>query len=359
MSSALSPREIQARIRSGASPAQVAADAGVDESTIEGFAGPVLAEREFMATSALGATIRRRGEHSHRRLGELVSERLQQRGIDAEEILWDAWRQEDLKWRVVGIIGDDAGTRTAEFIFDHKARYSVADNGDARWMIGEQLPGAEREDENTIDLDDELALVRATKESPREDVPDAPGDDVPSASAMHDQHEDTSELDALYDMLSGISEDSVRIYTGFEEEEAVALEEADRERERERDRAADEHEAQAEQEALPEPEEPADDQPADEQAAEADDVVEDSDEQEPAAEEATVGEVPELDADADLGDDEPTQVVDYSADEPVTEPVQDSLVEDPEAKPAPKPKKKRRRASVPSWDEIMFGGPTK
>lgn len=356
MSSALSPREIQARIRSGASPAQVAAAAGVDESTIEGFAGPVLAEREFMATSALGATIRRRGEQSHRRLGELVAERLQQRGIDADEILWDAWRQEDLKWRIVGIIGDDAGTRTAEFVFDHKARYSVADNREARWMIGEQLPGAEREDENTIDLDDELALVRATKESPREDVPDAPGDDVPSASAMHDQHEDTSELDALYDMLSGISEDSVRIYTGFEEEESVALEEADRERER--DRAADGREA--EQEALPEAEEPADDDSGQEQSGQ-DDVADDAEvtEPEPEAEEATVGEVPELNADADLGDDEPTRVVDYTAEEPVTEPVQDWLVEDPEAKPAPKPKKKRRRASVPSWDEIMFGGPTK
>lgn len=334
MSSALSPREIQSRIRGGASPAQVAEEAGVDESTIEGFAGPVLAEREFVAASALGASIRRRGESSHRRLGELVAERLQQRGLDAEEILWDAWRQEDRRWRVVGVLGDDAGMRTAEFVYDNKARFSVADNGDARWMIGEQLPGADHEDENTIDLDDELALVRATKESETTTLPDAPGDDVPDAHSMQDGNEDTSELDALYDMFSGISEDSVRIYTGFDEQEAVEREQADRER------AAAEPAPETADEAMP---------PA-ENAVEAEDSVEAA---------AAVGEVPELDADADLGDDEPTQVVDYSADEPVTEPVQDSLVEDPEEQPAPKPKKKRRRASVPSWDEIMFGGPTK
>jgi len=26
--------------------------------------------------------------------------------------------------------------------------------------------------------------------------------------------------------------------------------------------------------------------------------------------------------------------------------------------PAPKPRGRKKRASIPSWDEIMFGGPT-
>ena len=49
MESALSPREIQTRLRSGATLAEVAAEAGVDEARLEGFAKPVLAEREHIA----------------------------------------------------------------------------------------------------------------------------------------------------------------------------------------------------------------------------------------------------------------------------------------------------------------------
>nr|WP_108872091.1 septation protein SepH [Tessaracoccus timonensis] len=313
MNSALSPREIQARIRGGESVGDVARDAGVDVSDIEGFAGPVLAEREFMVANALKSTIRRRGEQSHRRLGELVSERLQQRGLDADAIVWDAWRQEDLRWRVVGILGDDAGTRTAEFLFDHKRRFSVADNADARWIIGEQLPDAGGQDENTVDFNDELALLRATREEAQQ-APASPGDDVPVADAMHDGHEDTSSLDELYDMLSGISEDSVRIYTGLSELDAIE----------EQSEAAAEEELRAENETSVE-----DAPPVEEEGV--------------ASSEAPSNEEP--------ADPQPK----------VSEPVQDSLVDDPEGE-APKPKekkprKRRGRAHVPSWDEIMFGGP--
>nr|WP_297741224.1 septation protein SepH [uncultured Tessaracoccus sp.] len=307
MNSALSPREIQARIRGGESVGDVARDAGVEVSAIEGFAGPVLAEREFMVSNALKSTIRRRGEQAHRRLGELVSERLQQRGLDADAILWDAWRQEDLRWRVIGILGDEAGNRTAEFLFDHKRRFSVADNADARWMIGEELPDAEGQDENTVDFDDELALLRATREA-SQPAPASPGDDVPVADAMHDSHEDTSSLDELYDMLSGISEDSVRIYTGLIEPDAPAAPQ----------------EASGVEEATPT------EQPL---------TVE---EEEPAPEPTP-----------------PKEPVDTQRSVP--EPVQESLVDDPEdeaQKPKQKkPRKRRGRAHVPSWDEIMFGGP--
>ena len=52
MDSALSPREIQSRIRGGATLAEVATEAGVEPTRIEGFALPVLAEREHMTTTA-------------------------------------------------------------------------------------------------------------------------------------------------------------------------------------------------------------------------------------------------------------------------------------------------------------------
>lgn len=303
MNSALSPREIQARLRAGSSVTEVAEEAGVDEEAIAGFAGPVLAEREHIAQQALVSTVRRRGEgNTHRRLGELLQERLQQRGIDATRIEWDAWRQEDLRWRVVGTLTDDAGSRKADFVFDHKARFSVAENSEARWMIGEDVATGREDDESTVDFDDELALLRATSEG-RSAPSTPPGDEVPESATAHDDHEDTSELDALYDMLSGVSEDSVRIYTGFDEDD---------DRGDEAPEAADEEETE---EVEPEP-----------------------------APQESTGEAQ------------------------VLEPVQDSLVEEPEQGPEPKaekqekprPKKRSRRggrAHVPSWDEIMFGGP--
>lgn len=288
---ALTPREIQLRIRSGASVAEVAEDTGMEIERIEAFAGPVLAEREHVAQSALTATVRRRGEAgTHRRLGDLIGQRLRSRGIDADAIDWDAWRQPDLKWRLLGRLALDVESRSAEFIFDTKARICVAHNTDARWMIGEESADALTGEENTVDFTDEMALVRAISTSDSA----APGDDVPASELMHDGNEDTSQLDRLYDMLSGISEDSVRIYTGILDEEAP--------REARLSESADE---ELEDAALPDPEDAPQASP-------------------PAAE-----------------DVEPTQ-----------EPLVDAG-EDP-----PKPRPRRRRAKIPTWDEIMFGGPT-
>lgn len=363
MNSALSPREIQSLIRSGSTLEQVATQAGVEQSEIEGFAGPVLAEREFIASSAQTSTIRLRGESgSHRRLGELVRVRLRQRGIDADDIEWDAWRQQDLRWRVVANLEDEAGTRSAEFVFDARGRFSVADNADARWMIGEASVDATDEDENTIDFNDELALVRATSERV-EPIEDQPGDDIPEPDAMQDDFEDTSELDELYDMLSGVSEDSVRIYTGFEESiividnpeahgtavvEQTPLIDADPDPIDEEPPHVEEVDELEEAEQLDEPFEGADSDLADAPSPEPED--EDRDEEDEVEEQV----------------EEPVEPVNESTPtaetEPTAEPVQDSLVEDDsveeQPKPKPQPRKRRQRASVPSWDEIMFGGPT-
>ena len=110
-----------------------------------------------------------------------------------------------------------------------------------------------------------------------------------------DEGPTTSELDDLYDMLSGVSEDSVRIYVGLEDEDTIddALGPA----------------------PAPEPE------------------------PEPAPEPET--------------ETEPEPTV---RNRRLPEAIQDSLVEG-EGSTTARPRRKPRRASVPSWDEIMFGGP--
>ncbi len=388
MNSALSPREIQARLRAGASVPEVAAEAGVEVSRIEGFALPVMAERAHMTRTALGASVRRRGDGSgHRRLAEIVRERLQARSLDSDTVQWDAWRQNDLKWRLVGLLDDQVASRAAEFVFDPKGRFSVADNADARWMIGETLPGprTDPDNENTIDFNDELALVRAISDGPSISggASGAPGDEVPPHGSQYDGAAHTSELDELYDMLSGVSEDSVRIYLGLDDEEGP-------------EHVGDAAEDSADDEA---PESMHDDDLAAASAFGPSTSVQErqqsrhiasADEPEPGLAEE-LSEHPELDASAASGSQDqgegvgavsaptssPGQSDAVSRDDGTDEhtapgdgaesdgararfpegPEQDALV--PDVAPAsPKRKPAKKRASIPSWDEIMFGGPT-
>jgi len=60
MESALSPRDIQTRIRAGESLEAVGRIAGIPLDRVERFAAPVLAEREHIAAVAMSASVRRR-----------------------------------------------------------------------------------------------------------------------------------------------------------------------------------------------------------------------------------------------------------------------------------------------------------
>ena len=61
MDSALSPREIQSRIRSGATVEEVAVEAGVGVDQVEPFAVPVLAELDHIIEVAMTCPVRRAG----------------------------------------------------------------------------------------------------------------------------------------------------------------------------------------------------------------------------------------------------------------------------------------------------------
>ncbi|KSU58556.1 MULTISPECIES: septation protein SepH [unclassified Gordonia (in: high G+C Gram-positive bacteria)] len=100
MESALRPREIQARIRAGATVAEVAAAAGVGVDKIERFAHPVLLERS-RATELAGAAhpIRHDGP-AVATLVESVAEGLLAYGQNPNDADWDAWKGDDGYWVV-------------------------------------------------------------------------------------------------------------------------------------------------------------------------------------------------------------------------------------------------------------------
>ena len=138
MESALRPRDIQARIRAGESPEDVATAAQTTVDKIMGYATPVLAERAHIADRALRASVRRKGtDGPSRLLVDAVAERLRGRNVDPQSVEWDAWRREDGRWSLVADYRSGESPRHAEFVFDAPGRYVVAEDDEARWMVGE------------------------------------------------------------------------------------------------------------------------------------------------------------------------------------------------------------------------------
>lgn len=139
MESALRPRDIQARVRAGETPAAVAVLAQVSVDKIMPYCVPVLAERQHVAELAQRSHVRRKNvEGPSRRLIDVVRERLQSRGVDAGGAEWDAWRRDDGRWLVQATYQSGERERTALFVFDAIGRYAVADDDEAKWLTGEQ-----------------------------------------------------------------------------------------------------------------------------------------------------------------------------------------------------------------------------
>jgi hypothetical protein len=132
----LSPRDIQARIRSGESAEDVARVAGVPVDRVLRYAGPVLQERAMLAQHA--RRTRLKTSDSGAPLAEVVDSRLAQHGIDTEKISWDAFRREDGTWRIVATW--PSGKATAQAMWDlDKGRQVVAPHDDmAQYLCAER-----------------------------------------------------------------------------------------------------------------------------------------------------------------------------------------------------------------------------
>ncbi|MCC9145105.1 MULTISPECIES: septation protein SepH [unclassified Arthrobacter] len=131
----MSPRDIQARIRSGASAEEVAELSGHDLAHIRRYEGPVLAEREYVAGQARAVEVaapmsatndgyRSTFGENPVNLGDMVIHRLRSFGVDPDSVEWDAWRRPDGTWEVV-----------ARFALTEKSRVAIGEEPPARWIF--------------------------------------------------------------------------------------------------------------------------------------------------------------------------------------------------------------------------------
>jgi hypothetical protein len=141
MDSQVRPRDIQARIRGGESVESVAAAAAVPLDRVLRYAGPVLAEREYVAGRARRATVRRmNGDGPAPTLDDAITRWVSEIDIDPESVQWDAWRRDDGRWQVSASWPDGDEADSARFAFDPAGRSVAPDNERAHAVAGDRPP---------------------------------------------------------------------------------------------------------------------------------------------------------------------------------------------------------------------------
>lgn len=128
-----SPREIQARVRAGASAEVIAAETGWPVDKVLRYAEPLLAERAYIAEQAQAVEIRRSGGGT-----TLLATATAAVGddIDPESMTWDAFRRDDGKWIVSATYTGTDGPHSAQWTYDHAGRNIHPLDDDARLLMG-------------------------------------------------------------------------------------------------------------------------------------------------------------------------------------------------------------------------------
>ncbi|ERK72634.1 septation protein SepH [Leifsonia aquatica] len=114
----LSPREVQAHIRSGMSAEDVSAVTGAPLEYVQRFEGPIVAEREHIVASALSVPVRTAAEvdplGEPDTFGSVIRDRLASLGVSGER--WASWKDSETGWIVkLEFTADE---------IDHDARWS-------------------------------------------------------------------------------------------------------------------------------------------------------------------------------------------------------------------------------------------
>ncbi|QOR69116.1 DUF3071 domain-containing protein [Ruania alkalisoli] len=301
------PREIQVMIRSGSSAEDIAAEFAVPLETVRRYEGPVIAERQHVSQQARALTITR--QPGAPVLADVVVDRLASRGVRTDSLEWDARRVAHEPWELVlrFVAGDRE--RAATWQVDLSARTVLALDDESRWLSETEwspAAGARRhlsavrggrvydvENDDPIDLAGPLAAVDAGLASSTDEG--RPTDDTSGTG-------DADRTEALLDQLA--------VDRGVRQPVIDEADETD--------------------EAVREPMLWEDPPPAHPPASHPDERPD-----------ATILPVPAA-ATTSGANDEPPENAGADA------------TRDEETEHAPRPRR-RRRTSVPSWDEIVFG----
>ncbi|PKW25556.1 septation protein SepH [Phycicoccus duodecadis] len=134
------PREVQALIRRGMTADEVAERSGWTVEKVQRFEGPILAEREHVARKARQCAVGTRGS-APLTLEDRATERLRERGVDADAVEWDSARDTDGVWQLLMHFAAGGRRRTATWRYEPLGGSVSASNDEARWLGDEASSG--------------------------------------------------------------------------------------------------------------------------------------------------------------------------------------------------------------------------
>lgn len=196
----INPREIQSLVRAGKSRAEIMELTGAEESDVERYEEPVLAERRFILSSAQNVQVRTSpSEETEEQFGSVIAERLI--GLQAQSVAWTSWRDEDAGW-MIGLDFDSYDvSHHAVWSFDHRKSLlspltSDAVNLSKQSGVGDRLipklravdagDSGDRFDSDAFDRDSLVGETGSTEQGATDSADDAQASDDtrPAAPAM-------------------------------------------------------------------------------------------------------------------------------------------------------------------------------
>lgn len=220
---AMSPRDIQARIRSGATATEVSELSGIPLAKVQRYEGPVLAEREYVAQQARKIEVASPapGHDVYRSafgdnpatLGDMVAHRLTAHGIESSTVEWDSWRRPDGTWTVV-----------ARFETNPGGHASIGEEPPAMWTfspVRKSLQNANRWAQQLSELEPLDGPIPARRLSAVSDRPFDFETDADAAAARTASGQPGKDADGLLDMLR--SRRGQRLGVDEDADDALAL----------------------------------------------------------------------------------------------------------------------------------------
>ena len=125
----LAPRDIQALLRAGATPAEIASQHRMEVSAVERFEAPVQAEKDYALTRARAVRIGDGGPT----MGDLVLDRLAARGVDPSSLEWTATREAGEPWQIIVTFVQGAAEHAAHWHLSISGSLEAIDQ-EAQWL---------------------------------------------------------------------------------------------------------------------------------------------------------------------------------------------------------------------------------
>jgi len=132
----ISPREVQASIRAGKSAEEVASSTGADLDYVRRFEGPVMAEREYVLSSVRAVSVSVGADATpatdDTRFGDVIDSRLE--ASEATDVSWSAYKDAESGWVAHVTYVAQEVDRAATWRFDTKKSTLAPLDGDAHTL---------------------------------------------------------------------------------------------------------------------------------------------------------------------------------------------------------------------------------